>query len=161
IPETKNRHGSKTMSRAISRRAVLRGLGTAVALPTLEAMLPSLSVAGPTQRAMPLRMAFFFVPNGAHMQDWTPAEVGDNFALPHILEPLAPVKDSLLVLSGLTADKARANGDGPGGHARGMSVFLTGRQPRKTHGADIKVGVSVDQFAAAKVGHQTRFPSLE
>jgi len=149
------------MSRPISRRAVLKGLGTTIALPMLEAMLPPLSLAAPAKKAAPLRMAFLYVPNGAHMADWTPAEVGSSFALPQILEPLAPVKDSLLVLSGLTADKARAHGDGPGDHARAMSAFLTGRQPRKTHGADIKVGISVDQLAAEKVGHQTRFPSLE
>src|SRR5205085_1075828 len=58
-------------------------------------------------------------------------------------------------------DKARANGDGPGDHARAMAAFLTGRQPRKTHGADIRAGVSVDQLAAGKVGSETRFPSLE
>src|SRR5438132_14260531 len=149
------------MSRPISRRAVLKGLGTTIALPMLEAMLSPLSVAAQANKAAPVRMAFIYVPNGAHMADWTPTEVGSGFALPSTLEPLAPVKDSLLVLSGLTADKARAHGDGPGDHARAMSVFLTGRQPRKTHGADIKVGVSVDQFAAGKIGQQTRFPSLE
>src|SRR5438874_9911219 len=149
------------MRRPISRRAVLKGFGTAIALPMLEAMFPPLSLAATVKKASPLRMAFFFVPNGAHMQEWTPTEVGSNFTLPPILEPLAPVKDSLLVLSGLTADKARANGDGPGDHARAMSVFLTGRQPRKTHGADIRVGISADQQIAQAVGDQTRFPSLE
>ena len=71
------------------------------------------------------------------------------------------VKDQLLVLSGLAQDHGRANGDGPGDHARALSSFLTGQQARKTHGADIKVGVSVDQVAARKVGQRTRFPSLE
>jgi hypothetical protein len=149
------------MTQPISRRAVLKGLGTTIALPMLEAMLSPLSLAAQANKAAPVRMAFIYVPNGAHMADWTPAEVGSSFTLPPTLEPLAPVKDSLLVLSGLTADKARAHGDGPGDHARAMSAFLTGRQPRKTHGADIKVGISVDQLAAERVGHATRFPSLE
>src|SRR5687767_13560121 len=99
----------------ISRRTALKGLGTAMALPLLDAMLPRLALAGSTaaQKGGPLRMAFCYVPNGAHMADWTPAAEGANFALPHILEPLAPVKDDLLVLSGLTCDKARPHGDGP------------------------------------------------
>jgi hypothetical protein len=65
------------------------------------------------------------------------------------------------VLSGLTCDKARANGDGPGDHARSLSAFLTGRQARKTAGSDIRAGVSIDQVAASHIGSQTRFPSLE
>ena len=76
-------------------------------------------------------------------------------------EILAGLKDHLNVISGLTCDKARANGDGPGDHARAMAAFLTGRQPRKTHGADIRVGMSADQHVATAIGDQTRFPSLE
>src|SRR5207244_11950744 len=69
--------------------------------------------------------------------------------------------DHRLVPSGLTADKARPNGDGPGDHARAMAAFLTGAQPRKTDGADIRAGISVDQVAAARLADQTRLPSLE
>lgn len=147
----------------ISRRTALKGLGTAVALPLLDAMLPAAALAGGAapSAAAPLRMVFWFVPNGVHMPDWTPATEGTDFELPSILEPLAPHKDRLLVLSGLTHDKARANGDGPGDHARSAACFLTGCQPFKTHGANIRVGVSADQVAAQEVGHTTRFPSLE
>src|SRR5581483_368061 len=81
--------------------------------------------------------------------------------LPNLLEPLTPFRSELLVLTGLTCDKARPNGDGPGDHARAMSAFLTGCQARKTNGANINAGVSVDQAAAARVGAATRFPSLE
>src|SRR5437660_12382658 len=95
----------------ISRRTVLRGIGTAVALPFLEAMLPrSLAAAatvGPTQT--PRRMAFIYVPNGVMLADWTPKTEGTGFELPPILEPVAPHRQELLVLSGLTCDKARAN----------------------------------------------------
>ena len=84
-----------------------------------------------------------------------PRRSGSDFELPYILEPLEPSKDKLLVFSGLAQDKAGRNGDGAGDHARALSSFLTGQQARKTHGADIKVGVSVDQVAARKVGQQT------
>jgi hypothetical protein len=114
-----------------------------------------------TQGASPRRMVCIFVPNGVHMPDWTPATDGFGFKLPYILEPLAPVQDDLLVVSGLAHDKGRANGDGPGDHARSASVFLTGAQPRKTSGADIRSGTSVDQKAAQAIGHLTRFPSLQ
>jgi hypothetical protein len=147
----------------LSRRTVLKGLGTAVALPVLDAMLPRLAVAGlaPAKKELPVRLGVVYVPNGVHMADWTPGAAGPLTKLPWILEPLAPVKDDLLVLSGLTCDKARANGDGPGDHARAMSAFLTGTQPRKTYGADIRAGVSFDQFLAQRVGDATKFPSLE
>jgi hypothetical protein len=106
-------------------------------------------------------MAFLYVPNGKNMPDWTPAKEGAAFELPAILEPLAPVKEHILVLTGLTADKARPNGDGPGDHARALSAFLTGCQARKTDGTDIRAGVSVDQVAASRIGDLTRLPSLE
>jgi hypothetical protein len=144
----------------ISRRTALKGLGVSIALPFLEAMMPPSVLGAPTQ-APPKRMAFIFIPNGVHGADWFPKEEGTLGDLPPTLEPLRNVKDHLLVFSGLTLDKARPNGDGPGDHARSMASFLTGRQARKTYGADIRAGVSVDQVAAEKVGQATRFPSLE
>jgi hypothetical protein len=146
----------------LSRRTVLRGLGAMVALPWLEAMAPrSLLAAGQSTQSTPTRLAFLYVPNGVHMPDWRPKDAGPLAELPATLKPLAPVKDDLLVISGLTADKARPNGDGPGDHARALAAFLTGCQPRKTDGVDIRAGVSVDQVAAGRVGDQTRLPSLE
>ena len=145
--------------RPISRRTVLRGLGTALALPWLEAMAPLAKAAAPS--ALPRRMAFFYVPNGVHMPDWTPTGTGPGFELPEILRPLAPIKDDLLVLSGLTQDGARAHGDGGGDHARSLASFLTGTHPLKTAGFGIKAGVSVDQVAAMAIGKSTRLPSIE
>jgi hypothetical protein len=146
----------------ISRRTVLRGLGASVALPLLDVMRPRLARAGSVERTeAPLRMAFVYVPNGVHMPDWTPASIGPGFALPAILEPLRAVKKDILVLSGLTLNPARSLGDGGGDHARAMASFLTGRHPRKTDGADLRAGISVDQLAAQAVGRSTRFPSLE
>lgn len=144
----------------ISRRTFLRGLGTAMALPMLEAMLP-LNALAQSARSRTVRMAFLFVPNGAHMQAWTPEQEGVSFALPYIMEPLQNVRDYIMPLTGLTQDKARPNGDGAGDHARSSAAWLTGCQPRKTAGADIRAGVSVDQIAARHVGKYTRFPSLE
>ena len=147
----------------ISRRTVLRGLGATVALPLLDAMSPALARAADGAKAAksPVRMAFVYVPNGAHMEDWTPEAEGADFELPYILEPLTAAKDDLLVLTGLAQTKARANGDGPGDHARSLASFLTGTQAKKTHGADIRAGLSVDQAAALKIGKQTKFASLE
>ena len=110
---------------------------------------------------MPRRMAFFYVPNGVHLPDWMPKETGSTFALPATLQPLAPFKDDLLVLTGLAQHNAEALGDGPGDHARSLASFLTGTHALKTDGAGIRVGVSVDQVAAQKIGRQTRLPSLE
>jgi Protein of unknown function (DUF1552) len=145
----------------ISRRTALKGLGACIALPWLEAMTPRTIIGAAAPAAAPLRMAFLYVPNGVNMAEWTPMSEGADFALSPTLEPLQAFKDDLMVLSGLTADKARAHGDGGGDHARAMASFLTGRQARKTDGANIRVGVSADQVAAEKVGHATRFSSLE
>ncbi len=151
------------MSR-ISRRTVLRGLGVSVALPWLEAMGPVASWATADEgksRPAPNRMAMLYVPNGANMAEWTPKNDGPLSELPAILEPLSGLKDDFMVLTGLTADKARSHGDGGGDHARALSAFLTGAQARKTDGADIRSGISVDQVAAARVGDKTVLPSLE
>ena len=146
----------------LSRRTLLRGIGTAVALPWLEAMGQLTAYAAETPgRKAPNRLAFLYVPNGKDMPNWTPHTEGRLTDLPPILAALGPVKDDLLVLSGLAADKARAYGDGGGDHARAMAAFLTGAHPRKTDGADIRAGTSVDQLAAQRIGELTRLASLE
>ncbi|MDX1945592.1 MAG: DUF1552 domain-containing protein [Pirellulaceae bacterium] len=150
------------MRSQISRRMILRGLGAAVALPWLEAMGPLTAWGGEAGRqAAPNRFAVLYVPNGKNMVDWTPQQEGRDYALPAILEPLAKVKDDVLVLTGLTADKARPHGDGGGDHARALAAFLTGAHPRKTDGTDIRNGISADQVAAGRIGDQTRLSSLE
>jgi hypothetical protein len=134
-----------------------------MALPWLEAMGPmnSWGAATSPMGTAPNRMAFLYVPNGVNMADWTPKSEGTDFELPTILEPLNPVKEKLLVLTGLTADKARPHGDGGGDHARALSAFLTGAQPRKTDGTEIRAGISVDQVAASRLAEKTRLASLE
>lgn len=150
-------------AKSINRRTVLRGLGTAIALPILDSMLPTrlLSAASPAANAAPLRMAFLYVPNGMHMPDWTPQQDGANYDLPKTLETIKSHRQQINVLTGLTLDGAFAHGDGGGDHARSVAAFLTGAHPRKTDGADIQNGISVDQVAAEAVGKKTRFSSLE
>ena len=147
--------------KSLPRRTFLRGMGTAIALPLLDAMVPSLGAVHRLQPKAPCRMAFVYVPNGIIMRDWTPAKEGAAYAPSPILEPLAPHRDRTLILSGLTQNNGRAMGDGPGDHARASASFLTGVHPKKTDGADIQCGLSVDQVAAQKIGNKTRFASLE
>jgi hypothetical protein len=143
----------------VDRRTLLKGLGTVVALPWLESL--ALAAPTPAKAGAIKRAAFVYVPNGVHLPDFFPAAEGKLGKLPDILASLEPYKNKLNVIHGLALDKARANGDGPGDHARAMSSFLTGRQARKTHGADIRSGMSADQHIATAVGDKTRFPSLE
>lgn len=150
-------------NKPISRRIMLRGAGVTLALPWLEALSParaSRTGAGPPTTP-PMRMAFLYVPNGMHMPDWTPAKTGKDFKLPSTLQPLAPFRSHLTVLSGLTLNGARALGDGGGDHARSVAAFLTGAHPKKTDGEDIHNGTSVDQLAASRIGTRTRLPSVE
>jgi hypothetical protein len=144
----------------VTRRHFLRGLGAAIALPSLDAMASATSTL-PSGLALPKRMAFFFVPNGINMEQWRPNRAGAHYDLSPILKPLEPFKRDMNVLSGLTHDKSRANDDGGGDHARSGGVFLTGSQPLKSEGADVRVGMSVDQYAAEVLGADTRFRSLE
>ena len=139
---------------SVSRRHLLRGLGVALALPPLEAL------ATPRARA-PLRMAFVGVPNGVNQSRWRPSGVGSSFELGATFAPVAPWKRHLQVLSGFAQKNANALGDGGGDHARANAAFLTGCHPRKTAGANIRNGISVDQVAAQSIGHLTRLPSLE
>ncbi len=149
------------MSELIARRTFLKGLGTAMALPVLEAMLPLSALASTgSSVAKPVRMAYMFVPNGMSMPQWTPAAEG-ALELSPLLQPLNSVRNSVNVLTNLAQVNAFALGDGPGDHARSTAVWLTGVHPKKTAGADIANGISADQVAAQKIGHLTKFASLE
>ena len=149
-------------STTIDRRTVLRGgAGTAISLPLLDIMQPSARAAAAAKATAPTRMAFIFFPNGAIMDQWKPEGEGSDFKLNSSMAALEAHRNDLLLFGGLTQHHARANGDGGGDHARNASAFLTGAQPRKTAGADIQVGVSIDQAAAAVIGNKTRLPSLE
>ncbi len=153
-----------TSCNSLSRRTVLRGLGTALALPLLDSMTSGRllsAAAAATNDKPPLRMGFFYVPNGMHMADWTPGKDGTGYDLKPTLKQLEEHRGDFNVLTGLTLDGAAAHGDGGGDHARSVASFLTGSHPFKTDGADIKNDISVDQVAAQHVGDATRFSSLE
>jgi hypothetical protein len=143
--------------KALPRRAFLRGMGTAIALPMFDAMVPALTAAAPKQ---PLRMAFVYVPNGIDMRHWNPETEGALGKLPRTLEPMQELKDDVLLLGNLTHNTGRALLDGAGDHGRCCGSYLTGIQVKKST-TDIKAGVSMDQLVARQIGSQTRFPSLE
>jgi len=145
--------------RHLTRRTILRGLGAAISLPLLDAMTPAF--AATAQAASPKRLAFVYVPNGIIMRHWTPATEGKNFELSRILNPLSELRNDILVLSGLRQEQGFDLGDTPGDHARAAATFLTGVHPKKTAGADIQAGISVDQVAAEHIGQATKFRSLE
>ena len=144
------------LPRSFTRRAVLRGLGAAIALPPLESLSAATAAA-----AIPTRMAFVYVPNGVHLERWRPTGEGRDYSLGPTLEPLAPFHDDIQLITGLAHRSGTGGPDGAGDHARATATFLTGVRPRKTAGADVRAGVSVDQIAATAVGDATRFPSLE
>jgi len=109
----------------------------------------------------PVRSAFVFFPNGVILDPWRPIGEGTDYQFGPTMESLAEFHDDLTIFTGLAQHHARANGDGAGDHARNGGAFLTGAQPRKTSGADISVGVSIDQAMARNIGSRTRLPSLE
>ncbi|WOO41856.1 DUF1552 domain-containing protein [Rubellicoccus peritrichatus] len=159
---------AKQNNNSLPRRAFLRATGAAVALPLLQSWPTRLAAETltPTPLAMtpdgrPLRLAFVYHPNGVIMPNWRPEKIGQLSKLPVSLEPFEKVKDSLTVVSGLKHDKARANGDGAGDHARANGTFLTGVQLKKTGGKDIRAGISIDQMIARQLQDVTPLPSLE
>lgn len=155
-----------------SRRRFLKGIGACVAMPAFESMIrgeasaaaattASGAALATTATGAPLRMAFVYFPNGAIQSNWWPKGEGKDFQLSSTMEPLAGLTDQFQVLGGLDHLNATAGNDGGGDHARASGTFLTGVRVKKTAGADIHAGVSIDQVVANHVGHLTRFPSLE
>ena len=147
---------------ALPRRAVLRGLGTAVALPLLDGMVPALTALGRTVARPKPRLGVVYVPHGAVMDNWTPVTDGAGFAFTPILQPLEGFRDHLSIMTGLDhAPAAQLPGDPAGGHGRISGAFLTGIHAKPTEGADFEAGISVDQIAAEQLGQQTQLASLE
>jgi hypothetical protein len=148
--------------RSLSRRTLLRGFGATLALPLLDAMVPALTALAETSARGIRRMAVVYTPNGMMMPNWTPRGEGASFELSPILEPLAPFRNQSIVISGLADKYGWPQGDeGTGDHARAAATFLTGVHVRKTEGADIQGGVSMDQIAAKALGNDTQLASLE
>jgi hypothetical protein len=155
-----------------SRRRFLRGVGACLALPAFESLRSTRAFAAParasgllaaTAEGTPVRTAFVYFPNGSIPSRWWPTdgEGEKDFALNRTMRPLEPVKQEIQVISGLDHVNATTGPDGPGDHARASGTFLTGVRVRKTAGSDIHAGISIDQVMANRIGHLTRFPSLE
>ena len=145
----------------LSRRTILRGVGTALALPWLDAMMPAAKAAKSTAAAPAVRLAFVYVPNGIIPGAWTPTVEGTNFEFTRTMKALEPFRQHVNVVSGLAQINGRALGDGAGDHARAGATWLTGVHPKKTEGAGIHAGISADQVAAKEFGKSTQFASLE
>jgi hypothetical protein len=148
--------------KAIPRRTFLRGAGSALALPLLDAMRPAFTSAAESAAMTAKRLSFFAVPNGIIMDQWTPTGAGKGFPITPVLEPLAAFRDRMVVIGGLANNEARKlEFEIAGDHPRACSAYLTATHPKMTSGADIHCGVSVDQVAAKELAKQTQLPSLE
>jgi hypothetical protein len=153
--------------KALPRRTFLRGMGTVLALPLLDAMVPALSAMQNTPARGVRRLGFIYLPNGVSMNFkgvnyWRPTGASDAFEFSQILKPLESFRNQMVVISGLTHGQADVGEDGANGdHTRGTSTWLTGARPKHTEGSDVKNGISADQIAARQFGRDTPLPSLE
>lgn len=146
----------------LPRRTFLRGLGASVALPLLDSMVPALTAQELTAAKPVKRLGIIYVPNGVFMDNWTPPEAGNDFSLPSSMAPLKSFQDQMLVLTGLSNKMGDAwPGEGAGDHARAAGAYLTGVHPKKTEGADLRAGLSMDQIIAKQLGQHTQLTSLE
>jgi hypothetical protein len=146
--------------KALSRRTVLRGLGTAVALPLLDAMVPALTAMQKTAAAPVRRLGVVYHPNGVIYENWLPKGTGRDFTLSPILEPLEPFRKDLVVVTGLSSDQAEALGDGGGDHSRASGTYLTGVHVKKSDSV-VGNGMSMDQIAARALERDTQLSSLQ
>ncbi len=151
-----------TGKKSLPRRAFLRGVGAAIALPLLDSMVPAFAATRDTAEKPISRLGVVYVPHGAVMDKWTPTATGKNFELSPILEPLAPFRDQLLVVSGLDNRPAlHREGEPVAGHGPITGAFLTGAHAKPTEGANVESGVSMDQIAATHFAKDTQLASLE
>src|SRR5438093_5265963 len=147
---------------ALPRRTFLRGIGAAVALPLLDAMVPALSAASRTAATPARRLGFVYIPNGAIMDQWTPVGDGKAFEFAPIMKSLDAHREQGVVVSNLASRPAEAaEGEGSGDHARASAVWLTGIHPKRTEGADVRGGKTIDQIAADELGRESQLRSLE
>ncbi len=146
---------------ALARRTFLRGMGATLALPFLDAMVPALSALAQTAARPVARLGFVYVPNGIQLIDWWPTSIGTAFDLSPILRPLAPFRDQLTVISGLSNTRGEMYDEGGAAHTRPHTMWLSGARPKRTMGADIEAGQSLDQIAALEIGTETPLRSLE
>jgi hypothetical protein len=137
--------------RSLSRRTFLRGAGATLALPFLDAMAPALTAAPVSHK----RLGFVYVPNGVIVEQFVPAKEGADYEISTILKPLEAYKDQLVVVSNMVRAEPSNN------HAVSSGSWLTGTRPKRTDGPDFRIGTSIDQIVAQKIGQDTTFPSIE
>jgi hypothetical protein len=142
--------------KALPRRTFLRGMGASVALPLLDAMVPSMTALAKTAAAPVRRLGFVYMPMGCDIARWTPPVDGRLSDLSPTLQSLAPVVDQLTVITNLELKNAY-----PGTHATSNAAFLSAAKAKWTESTDYYLGTTVDQIAAKQIGHQTLLPSLE
>ncbi len=146
--------------KAISRRTVLRGIGTAVALPLLDAMVPALTAAAQTPAKAVRRLGVVYHPNGIIYDKWLPRGAGAGFEFSPVLSPLEPFREKLVVVTGLYSDQAEALGDGGGDHSRASGTYLTGVHVKRSD-TIVENGISMDQIAAKAFERETQLSSLQ
>ena len=148
--------------KALPRRTVLRGIGATVALPFLDAMAPALTATARTA-ANPLpRLGFVYAPNGMFLPNFHPVGGGGRgFEMSPILKPLEPYREQMVVVSGLSNRGLVSTNEGGGVHTRAHGGWLSGVLPKRTEGADIEAGKTIDQYAADTLGADTALRSLE
>ncbi len=148
-------------NRALARRTFLRGLGTTLALPFLESMLPARGAQAATQKMLPTRFVGAFVPHGAAPGYWIPEHSTPGFEFPYLYQPLQPFRKRVVLTSGLWS-KSSENPPGVTGADHFVAAaYLSAVKPRKTTGADIEAGTSIDQLIARQIGKDTLLPSLQ
>lgn len=145
----------------ISRRAVLRGAGVAMALPLLDSMIPAQTAAAQTAAVPPTRFTGIFVPHGMAPGYWVPNKAGTGFDFPAIMKPLEPFREHTVIFSGLWSKSAEPPPGVTGADHWVASAFLCAEKPKKTAGADIHDGVTIDQIIAEKIGQDNLLPSLQ
>ena len=145
---------------ALPRRSFLRGMGATLALPFLDAMVPALSAAAPGGNRV-TRLGFVYAPNGTYLPNFHPATTGKGYEMTPVLQALEPFRNDMVVLSGLSNKGAETQSEGGGVHTRVHTAWLSGTRPKKTEGADIEAGTSIDQMAATKIGADTPLRSLQ
>ena len=148
-------------NKKLPRRTFLRGLGTTLALPLLESMLPTRGAVAAQKQIVPTRFLGAFVPHGIAPGHWIPESTAPGFAYPYVYEPLQPYRKHVVLTSGMWS-KSSENPPGVTGADHFVAAaFLTCQKPKKTTGADIEVGTSVDQVIAAKIGTENLLPSVQ
>src|SRR5262252_8461330 len=143
----------------LSRRTFLRGVGVSIALPFLESMVPARTALAQTAATGKTRFGAIYVPHGATMDKWTPAAEGSSFELSEVLQPLAPFRQQVNIISDLSHPQAYGGGSATSNHNRSAATFLSGAHAEA--GPKAHLGVTMDQVAAQKIGQDTPLPSLE